>query len=113
MDKKQFIYNIFAVFLLVGVALIFTYFSKPIRQTVTLSQKLVAGASTEKVPMDVKLPSELSKDLKSHSETLKNQLLQVELGDVINYLGRTGKIIQDVRSIPQNITEFVENVTPN
>ncbi len=111
MDKKQFVYNLFAVFVLIGLAFVITKFATPIRQTVTFSQKMVAGASTEKIPLDVELPNDLSKDVATQTDTLKEKALQIEVGEIITFLGRTGKIIQDIQSIPDTIEKTTKQFT--
>lgn len=111
MDKKQFVYNLFAIFVLIGLALVITYFATPIRQTITFSQKMVAGASTENIPLEVKLPKDLSKDVAAQTDSFKEKALQIEVGEILTFLGRTGKIIQDIKSIPDTIEKTTKQFT--
>lgn len=111
MNKRQFLLNFFAVMILVVLAFVLTRFANPIRSTIQKSQQMVAGANTENIPLDVVLPKELSKDAVSHVEKIKENVLQVQLGEIIEFVSRTGKITQDIRALPGVIEETIQNIT--
>lgn len=110
MERKQFVYNIFAVFLLFGIAYAVTQAALPIRQVVTTSQKIVAGASTQQISEELVLPQELTSDLSEKAEGVKKSLLEIQLSHVIGFISQAGKIIQDVKSLQPELEKRIDNL---
>ena len=111
MGRRQFFINIFAIAVLFLAAFLFTSFSEPIRKNIHLSQKAVAGASTDnKVNLKAELPEALVKDAGNHASDLKERVLKIELGVAVEFVGKSGKIVQDIQQIPIVLEQTIQSL---
>ncbi|HVZ58974.1 MAG TPA: hypothetical protein VG935_04455 [Patescibacteria group bacterium] len=112
-EKKKIMLNLFTVPLFIGILVVVTYFSKPVRRIVNIPQKLVAGAKDNKL-QDVSkenFSKEIVNDTQDQVSTLKNEVLETTVGDILNFLGKSKKISNDVNSLQHQAGDLLDKYT--
>lgn len=100
MSKKGLAKDVVIILLLLmGVYLVVRY-SDPIRNTVTgfmgTSMGSVKGTSTKR---GAEVTASLKEDLANQLENVKKQSMNVKIGDIVNGVSRTKKIIHDMSNL--------------
>jgi membrane-associated HD superfamily phosphohydrolase len=102
-------------FLIVLVLCVVVYFATVnaafVRQIFNLPLKTVAGAKTQNTAEleKEKFTESLTSDAKKQLNTAKDQILEVKLRQVVDFFGRAGKIVQDIKNVQKGVTDTLEN----
>lgn len=98
----NFLKNILAIILIVGIVYFATNYSGAIKEKVG-----VKGASTKKVQA---ISGQLSKDIDSQIAPLKVWVLNIKVSDFVNGLSRAQKIPEDIKGSKDYLKDQMHNV---
>lgn len=97
-----FLKNLLIVVFLFGVVVTATFFSDNIRSFVLkqleFSSAKVLGANTKEIA-SYSLSKSVKKELGSVIDSTKKQILQINIGDVVNSFSQAQKIVRDVSGL--------------
>jgi hypothetical protein len=110
MNNKQFLINIFIIFILTGLVIFLTTYTPVIHDTLQMPYKLVAGAQSvsfeeEKIKMQEKIMQDINKQLTS----LGDYTMNLTLKEIISIMSRTGKIADDLQRLQRLFEESLSN----
>ena len=107
MSKKSLFINI-AIFLFLCIVLyVLTQNSYVIQGVLRVPQQLIAGASTNIQEEKETLPQELAKDAEKQLETVKKDVLNTSVQDIITFFSKSGKIVEDVKNLQKSVNDFL------
>ena len=106
MGSVKFFLRIFLLTFIVGIVIAVFVFSSGIRNTVlgTFNKETgsVKGISTKRAQ---KITSQIASDIGDGFDIAKKQVLNIKIGDALNYFSRLQKIPQDIQSGGQYVQE--------
>lgn len=106
---RKFVINFFLLILTVGIVYILTQYAPEVRQTIHTTKSAVAGASTTSGFEETSFQKNLQKDVQLQLEKVKEQVLDVKVGEVFSFFSRAGKIIDDFHSLQNSLRGSEEN----
>lgn len=95
----------------IGILVVLTVFSKPVRRIVNLPHQLVQGAHDNKF-QDVSkenFTKGLTDDTKDQFDSVKDTVLETTLGDVMTFLGKSKQIQKDVNMLGDQARKMIDN----
>lgn len=107
MGKKQLIINFLILAFLFIVVYVVTQNATLIRQIFKKPQELVAGAQIKDPQGKDDLPKKLREDASSQLKAMKEGALDLTLGQVVTFVGKGGKVLEDVKNLQQTINEYI------
>lgn len=110
-EKRTFLVNFLMIPIFIGILVVLTIFSKPVRRIVNLPHQLVQGAHDNKV-QDVTKESftkGLTDDTKDQFESVKDTVLETTLGDVMTFLSKSKQIQKDVNMLGDQAKKMIDN----
>lgn len=108
--KLRILLNLGGLFLLFGFVYLLTLFAEPIRNIVNSPKMLVAGATDIATERDMKgkFAEQLATDAKEQMTKTKDSLLNIKLGEIITFVGRGQKIVEDIRHASKEIQSIIK-----
>lgn len=110
-EKRTFLVNFMMIPIFIGILVILTVFSKPVRRIVNLPHQLVQGARDNKV-QDVSkenFTKGLTDDTKDQFDSVKDTVLETTLGDVMTFLSKSEQIKKDVGALANQAKKMIDN----
>ncbi len=113
-EKRKIAVNLFALPMMIVVLTIATIFSKPIRRVVNIPKKLVAGVHDNNFQDITKenFSKEIVNDTKEQVTTIKEDVLQTTIGDILNFISKGSKIKSDVNNLQKQTIDTVDSFDP-
>lgn len=111
MGKLTILKNIFLVLLLVGVVWMISYYAEPVKNTALGMMKIqdnnVLGASSKRAD---EITGKVGSDIGAQAANIKDQVLSISLGSVLQTLSRAQKIPQDIQSAGEYIKKQADTI---
>lgn len=113
-EKRKLAVNLFTIPMFIIILVVATFFSKPIRRVVNIPKKLVAGVHDNNFQDVTKenFSNEIVNDTKDQVNTVKNDVLQTTIGDIINFIGKGSKIKSDITNLQKQTVDTVDSFDP-
>lgn len=109
MNKFRIGLNIVFLGVLFLALYLITLFAKPIRGFVNMPRALVAGVSDSIVKDTAQdaFPQNLAEDTKQQLEAVKEDALHIRVGQIIEFVGRSQKIVNDLQRTKERVESFI------
>jgi len=110
-EKRTFFVNFITIPIFIGVLVVLTVFSKPVRRVVNLPYQLVQGTHDSRVQDISKenFTQQLTNDTKDQFETVKDDVLKTTIGDVVTFLSKSEQIKKDVGTLADQAKKMIDN----
>ena len=103
--------NIGIILVIIVLVYIVTVYSSPLRDSIMSTKEAVAGVSTSDESLSQSLPGELQEDINTKVDDVKEQALSIKVGEIFSFVGRAGKIIDDIHVLQEEVKEKVKENT--
>jgi len=113
-EKRTITTNLIVIPLFIAILAGVTIFNRPIRRLINIPKKMVEGTHDGNFQDLSKenFTKALAEDTKAEVDTLKDTVLDTTIRDLVNFLGRSDKILKDVDQLQKQAGEVVNSVDP-
>ncbi|HUD44307.1 MAG TPA: hypothetical protein VMR41_02060 [Patescibacteria group bacterium] len=109
-----FLKNLLIIVFLLGLVVFATFYSDSIKSFVfkqlQSSGAKVLGASTNGIP-NSSLSKEVNKEVNSTAVSVRNQVMQIKIGDIVNSFSQTQKIVHDVSGLQSTVRAELQKLS--
>lgn len=111
-EKRTLLVNLFTIPMFIVILIVLTIFNKPVSRIVNLPYKLVAGTHDSRLQDLSKenFTKELASDTKDQLDTIKTNVFQTTIGDLVTFLGKSEQIKKDVNNLGDEAKKMFDNL---
>lgn len=107
----RFALNVLIIIFLLAILYIATVHAPQIRRVLSSPAQMVAGAKTENSAEieKEKFVQSLASDSKEQLTHTRDQIFNVRIGQIVEFIGRAGKIVQDVHHVEEGVRSIFDD----
>lgn len=112
-EKRKIMINLFTIPMIVGIVALATVFSSPVRRIVNIPQKVVLGAKENRLQEVTKenFSKEIVDDTKDQLDTMKTDVLETTVGEILEFLSKGTKITKDLNDVQKQAGGLFDKYT--
>lgn len=112
-EKRKIMVNLFTIPMFIGILALATFFSAPVRRIVNIPQKIVLGAKDNRLQDVTKenFSKEIVDDTKQQLDTVKTNVLETTVGQILGFLSQGTKITKDFNGVQKQAGGLFEKYT--
>lgn len=112
-EKRKIMINLFTIPMIIGILALATVFSAPVRRIVNIPQKIVLGAKENRLQEVTKenFSKEIVDDTKDQIDTMKTDVLETTVGEILEFLSKGSKITKDLNGVQKQAGGLFDKYT--
>ena len=112
-EKRKIMINLFTLPMIIGILALATVFSAPVRRIVNIPQKIILGAKDNRLQEVTKenFSKEIVDDTKDQLDTMKTDVLETTVGEILEFLSKGSKITKDLNGVQQQAGGLFDTYT--